>query len=155
MLRSQTVLTIHDLYTQGKTVQEIAQEVGHSRTTVRKYLKHPEAVIPKPRPPRPSKLDPFKEQITKWAMEDHCTNCEVLFERLQKLGYTGGISILKEYVHPLRPAVAGHAPVQRYETRTRENRSNLIGASVCTSRREKRINSMDLSPSSAIRACAS
>jgi transposase len=120
MLRSQTVLTIHDLHTQEKTVQEIAQELHISRTTVRKYLKHPEAVIPKPRPPRSSKLDPYKEQIKKWVMEDHCTNCEVLFERLQKLGYTGGISILKEYVHPLRPAVAGHAPVQRYETKPGE-----------------------------------
>ena len=35
MLRSQTVLTIHDLYTQEKTVQEIAQELHISRTTVR------------------------------------------------------------------------------------------------------------------------
>lgn len=120
MLRSQTVLTIHDFHTQGKTVQEIAQELHLSRTTVRKYLKHPEAVLPKPRPPRSSKLDPYKEQIKKWITEDHCTNCEVLFERLQKLGYTGGISILKHYVHPLRPAVAGHAPVQRYETKPGE-----------------------------------
>lgn len=120
MLRSQTVNTIHDLTAQGKTVQEIAQELDISRTTVRKYLKHPEAVIAKPRPPRPSKLDLYKEQIRKWVMEDHCTNCEVLFERLHKLGYTGGISILKDYVHPLRPAVAGHAPVQRYETKPAE-----------------------------------
>jgi len=120
MLRSQTVLTIHDLRTQGKSVQEIAQELKISRTTVRKYLQHPEAVIPKPRPPRPSKLEPFKEQITKWVTEDHCTNCEVIFARLQKMGYTGGISILKEFVHPLRPAVAGHAPVQRYETKPGE-----------------------------------
>jgi transposase len=120
MLRSQTVNTIHDLTAQGKSVQEIAQELDISRTTVRKYLKHPEAVIAKPRPPRPSKLDLYKEQIKKWVMEDHCTNCEVLFERLHKLGYSGGISILKEYVHPLRPAVAGHAPVQRYETKPAE-----------------------------------
>jgi transposase len=120
MLRSQTVLTIHDLYTQGKNVQEIAQELEISRTTVRKYLTHPEAVIPKPRPPRPSKLDAYKEQIKKWVMEDHCTNCEVIFERLQKMGYTSRISILKEYVQPLRPAAAGHAPVQRYETQPGE-----------------------------------
>jgi len=98
-------------------VQEIATELSISRTTVRKYLKHPEAVIRKPRPPQPSKLDPFKEQIKKWVMEDHCINCEVIFVRLQKLGYTGGISILKAHVHPLRSAVAGHAPVQRYETK--------------------------------------
>lgn len=120
MLRSQTVLTIHNLHLEGKTVQEIAQCLNISRTTVRKYLNHPEAVFAKPRPPRPSKLDPFKEQITKWVTEDHCTNCEVIFARLQQLGYTGGISILKELVHPLRPAVAGHAPVQRYETKPGE-----------------------------------
>ncbi len=120
MLRSQTVNSIHDYHAQEKTVQEIAQELHISRTTVRKYLKHPEAVIRTPRPPRPSKLDPFKEQITKWVMEDHCTNCEVIFERLRQGGYTGGISILKEFVHPLRPAVAGHAPVQRYETKPGE-----------------------------------
>lgn len=69
MPRSQTVLTIQDLRTQGKSVQEIAQELSISRTTVRKYLKHPEAVIRKPRPPRPSKLDSFKEQITTWVVE--------------------------------------------------------------------------------------
>jgi transposase len=101
-------------------VQEIAQELKVSRTTVRKYLKHPEAVIRNPRPPRPSKLDPFKEQITQWVTQDHCTNCEVIFARLQQMGYTGGISILKEFVHPLRPAAAGHAPVQRFETKPGE-----------------------------------
>ena len=120
MLRSQTVLTIHDLRIQGKSVQEIAQELKISRTTVRKYLNHPEAVISKPRLPRPSKLDPFKAQITQWVTKDHCTNCEVIFARLQQMGYTGGISILKEFVHPLRLAVAGHAPVQRYETKPGE-----------------------------------
>jgi transposase len=120
MLRSQTVNSIHDFHAQGKSVQEIAQDLHISRTTVRKYLKHPEAVIRKPRPPRPSKLDPFKEQIKQWVMQDHCTNCEVIFLRLQQLGYRGGISILKEYVQPLRPAAAGHAPVQRYETKPGE-----------------------------------
>jgi DNA-binding NarL/FixJ family response regulator len=33
MLRSQTVNTIHDLNAQGKSVQEIAQELDISRTT--------------------------------------------------------------------------------------------------------------------------
>lgn len=120
MLRSQTVLSIQNLSLEGKSVQEIARELGVSRTTVRKYLAHPEAVLRQPRSPRPSKLDPFKEQITAWVTQDHCTNCEVMFVRLQKLGYTGGISILKAFVHPLRPAVAGQVPVQRYETKPGE-----------------------------------
>jgi transposase len=120
MLRSQTVNTIHDLAVQGKSIQGIARELGISRNTVRKYLRHPEAVFPKPREPRPSKLDPYKEQIRKWVMEDHCTNCEVMLVRLQEMGYTGSITILKDFVQPLRPAVAGHAPVQRYETKPGE-----------------------------------
>ena len=45
------VNTIHDYHAQEKTVQEIAQELHISRTTVRKYLKHPEAVIRTPWPP--------------------------------------------------------------------------------------------------------
>lgn len=69
------MLSIHNLHIEGKSVQEIAHELEISRTTVRKYLKNPEAVIRKPREPRPSKLDPFKEQIKKWVTEDHCTNC--------------------------------------------------------------------------------
>lgn len=120
MLRSQTVLSIQNLRDEGKSIQQIATELSISRTTVRKYLKHPEAVIRKPRPPRPSKLDLYKEQIKQWVTEDHCTNCEVLFQRLRKMGYTGGISILKDYVHPLRPEIAGHMPVQRYETKPGE-----------------------------------
>jgi len=120
MLRSQTVNTIHDLAAQGKSIQSIAQSLKISRTTVRKYLRNPSAVIPKPRPPRPSKLDPFKEQIRKWVVEDHCTNCELILVRLQEKGYTGGISILKEFVKPLRADAAGHVPVKRYETKPGE-----------------------------------
>jgi transposase len=120
MLRSRTVNTIHDLAAQGKSIQGIAQTLCISRNTVRKYLRHPEAVIAQPRPPRPSKLDAYKEQMRRWVLEDHCTNCEVMLVRLQELGYTGGISILKEFVHPLHPAVGGHAPVKRYETKPGE-----------------------------------
>lgn len=120
MLRSQTVNTIHDLHQQGKSIQDIATELKICRTTVRKYVKHPEAVFPKPRPQRPQKLDPFKEQITRWVLEDHCTNCEVIFERVRKQGYTGGITLVKDFVQPLRPAVAGQAPVRRYESKPGE-----------------------------------
>jgi transposase len=112
MLRSRTVNTIHDLSAQGKSIKGIAQTLCISRNTVHKYLRHPEAVIAKSRPPRPSKYGS--------NLEDHCTNCEVMLVRLQELGYTGGISILKEFVHQLRPAVGGHVPVKRYETKPGE-----------------------------------
>ena len=39
-----------------------------------------------------------------------------MLQRLQPLGYTGRVSILKDFVHALRPPPAGHFPVRRYET---------------------------------------
>ncbi len=117
MIRSRTVNTIHDLAAQGKSIQEIAISLGIARNTVRKYLRHPElCAMPRPRPNRRSKLDPFKEQITQWMQEDHCYNCEAMLPRLLDMGYTGSLSVLKAFVHPLRPPQAGHAPVQRFET---------------------------------------
>ncbi len=121
MIRSRTVNTIHDLAAQGKAVQDIAISLGIARNTVRKYLRHPElAAMPHPRPNRRSKLDPYKEQIKQWMQEDHCYNCEAMLPRLLERGYTGSLSVLKAFVHPLRPPQAGHAPVQRFETQPGE-----------------------------------
>jgi predicted transcriptional regulator len=57
MIRSRTVNKIADLYTQGKSIQDIAIELGIARNTVRKYLRHPAlAAMPHPRPNRRSKF---------------------------------------------------------------------------------------------------
>ncbi len=117
MIRSRTVNTIHELSAQGKSIQDIAITLGLARNTVRKYLRHPElSSMPHPRPHRRSKLDPFKEQIKQWIKEDHCYNCEAMLPRLLAMGYTGSLSVLKAFVHPLRPPAGGHSPVLRYET---------------------------------------
>jgi transposase len=121
MIRSRTMNKIHDLAAQGKSIQDIAITLGIARNTVRKYLRHPELVsMPHPRPNRRSKLDPYKEQVRRWISEDHCYNCEAMLPRLQALGYTGSLSVLKAYVHPLRPPAGGCAPVIRYETKPGE-----------------------------------
>jgi transposase len=50
MIRSRTVNKIHDLAAQGKSIQDIAIQLGIARNTVRKYLRHPELVaMPHPR----------------------------------------------------------------------------------------------------------
>ncbi len=92
MIRSRTVHTIHELATQGKSIHTIATTLGLARNTVRKYLRG--APSPKARPARPSKLDPYKDQIRRWISEDHLYNCDTMFTRLHALGYTGHISIL-------------------------------------------------------------
>jgi len=43
-----------------------------------------------------------------------------MLPRLKVLGYGGGMSILKEFVLPLRPQVMGQQPVKRYETKPGE-----------------------------------
>src|SRR5512138_350059 len=121
MIRSRTVNKIHELAAQGKSIQDIAIELKIARNTVRKYLRHPELVtMPHPRPNRRSKLDPFKEQVRRWITEDHCDNCEAMLPRLLAMGYTGSLSVLKAFVHPLRPKGSGSAPVIRYETQPAE-----------------------------------
>lgn len=114
MLRSRRVHQIHVLSHQGLPVAEIARTLGISRPTVRKYRDG--APPAKARRPKRSKLDPYKDQVRHWVEQDHGTNCVRMLERLRPLGYTGGISQLKEFVHPLRPARAGKRPVIRYET---------------------------------------
>lgn len=118
MLRSKTVHTIRTLATQGQSIRAIALETGLARNTVRKYLRGmPEAA---PRPRRSSKLDPFKAQIRRWITEDRLLNCPTMLERLQAQGYTGSLSILKDFVQPLRPPRPHQRPVRRYETQPGE-----------------------------------
>ena len=47
----------------GYSVRDITRELDIAPNTVRRYLKDPEAVMPKPRRRRASKLDPFIEYI--------------------------------------------------------------------------------------------
>jgi hypothetical protein len=99
----------------GKPVRAIARELGLARNTVRKYVRGPTEAAA--RAPRPSKLDPYKAQIRHWIEHDHLYNCQTMYRRLREQGYTGRHSILKDFVHPLRPVVRRHRrPVIRYET---------------------------------------
>src|SRR4051812_29476733 len=118
MIRSRTVHKIRELHSQGRSIHAIAREVGLARNTVRKYLRG--TPLPASRPPHPSKLDPFKEQIKHWVKEDRLFNCIVMLERLRSQGYTGGHTIIKDYVRGLRPPRAGHHPIRRYETKPGE-----------------------------------
>jgi transposase len=51
---------------------------------------------------------------------DHLYNCETMLERLREQGYKGSGTILRVFVHPLRPRNVGHPPVMRYETKPGE-----------------------------------
>ena len=44
------------------SIKEVVRRTGHSRNTIRRALRSAEAPIYR-RPPRPSKLDPFRDEI--------------------------------------------------------------------------------------------
>ena len=55
--------TLYELHGEGISIRRIAETLEISRNTVRRYLRSPGVPQPKPRPNRPSKLDPFKEYL--------------------------------------------------------------------------------------------
>ena len=112
MLRSGTILMIREKAESGESAYAIGKELRISKNTARKYIECPEDTPVKI--DRFSKLDAYTAKLDE-LMNQGIFNCVVLLERLRDEGYSGEISILKEYVHPYRPARALPA-VRRYET---------------------------------------
>ena len=56
--------------------------------------------------PRVGKLDAFKGQIVRW-LDAHPYSAQQIFQRLCEAGYDGGITIVKDYVHRIRPRHQG------------------------------------------------
>lgn len=114
MLEGGKVKAIYEL--QGKqSIRKIAETLGISRNTVRRYLRDPDgALVRKPRPKQPSKLDPYKEYIMS-RLAEGVDNCVVLLREIRQQGYTGGHTILKDFVRPFRRRTVQQATV-RFET---------------------------------------
>jgi len=83
------------------TVAQIARELQLDARTVARWLAA-KKFQPRKVSPRPSKLDPYKKQIVRW-LESHPYTAAQIFLRLREAGYTGGITIVKDYVHEIRP----------------------------------------------------
>jgi len=108
------VKQILELHGRGKSAREIAAQLGLARNTVLKYLHDPGIPTAKERPKRGSKLDPYVPYL-KERLTDGVENAVVLLRELRAQGYTGGYSILKDYLHPFRSTRPASATM-RYET---------------------------------------
>jgi transposase len=81
--------------------------------TVRRLLR------PKrPRKARKSKLDPYRPLIQKLVCTDELS-AVLVFDEIRALGYTGGYSLLKQYVRTIRPKSV-RRPHLRFETKPGE-----------------------------------
>jgi transposase len=88
---------------EGVAVRAIATRLKMSRKTVRKILGRHRAP-PKPgAEPRGSILDPYEPAIRAVLEDAPAMLAPAVLERLRPLGYTGGVTILRDRLRSLRP----------------------------------------------------
>lgn len=110
------------LSAQGWSLRAIARTMHLNRHTVQDYLASDSAPILRPRARKRSKLDPYRDYIhQRW--DEGCHDAAVLLAELRRRGYTGGHSILRAYVAPLRRTlpcvIAEHASATRVRAESR------------------------------------
>ena len=126
MIDRRTVFEIHRLFHEGYGIRKIARTLRLSRDSVKKYLDNPNPA--KPMIIRGSKLDPFKEEIQRLLQRDPTVSGSVLYQRLIPQGYAGGISILREYLHKVRPREKQWRVADPKNRQYRQIKSIFVGA---------------------------
>ena len=110
-------MEIRILHGHGLSAREIARRTGHSRNTVERYLRDPDAARYTPRPAVAGKLSDHEGWLAervRSALPERLS-AVVLLRELRDRGYAGGATILREHLARLRPALPPE-PVVRFET---------------------------------------
>src|SRR6266540_2557500 len=81
------------------SIKEIVRRTGHGRNTIRRALRSARYRCP----PRPSKLDPFRDEIHQLLRSEPRLPGKRLRELLEERGYLGGKTILDDYLREVRP----------------------------------------------------
>src|SRR5262249_56413670 len=113
MIDQRSIFEIHRLAHAGLSVRKIATTLGLSRQTTSKYLDDP--APPRPRRPRSSQLEPFKDAIMRMLEIDPKVSAVVLRQHLAEQGFTGGITIVRQYLTRVRPASTQKRAFIRFE----------------------------------------
>jgi transposase len=101
MLTTDQINDLHRLYWSERwTIRKIERHLHMSWRTIKRYLDAP--AQGRAQRQRESKLDPFKTTIAEWLEKDPSVTAAVIEQKLRPLGYRGGHTILREYVHTAR-----------------------------------------------------
>lgn len=114
MYRREEWVNAKSLRAQGMSYEEIGRTLGMDWRTAKKLCGTPEPPQARQRE-RSSKLDEFKPVIDAWLEKWPRMKATIIRDRLGPLGYDGGYTILKEYVHEKKADIAKVATV-RFET---------------------------------------
>ncbi|MDZ4169744.1 MAG: IS21 family transposase [Coriobacteriia bacterium] len=113
MLRLEEWVDIVSMHKAGVPISAIARHLGVSRNTVKATLRR-DGPPEYHRAPMPSKLDPYKGYLLDRLREFPELSAKRLFEEVRAQGYSGGISILKDFTREHR--VPRKRTVVRFET---------------------------------------
>jgi len=102
MITRRIVFEIHRLAQEDWTKSHIAEQLALNRQTVTKYLRNPTPERKKLQ--RPSKLDPFRDDIRAMLERNPRVLGTVIHQRLTAKGYRGGLTILRDFLRSIRPA---------------------------------------------------
>ena len=89
--------------TEGMSIRAISKKLSLSRNTVRRMLGRRPQAVPKTEKPRGSMLDRYEPAMQKLIEDAPDIKAPAVLERLRPLGYTGGVSIVRERLSLLRP----------------------------------------------------
>jgi len=107
-------LSLYDMRRDGVSIRDMARRTGCSRNTIRKWLRQEQPAADLRPKRRASRLDAHKDYVV-GRMAEGITNAVRILRELRGRGYTGGVTILRDFMHPLRKAYPSKATL-RYET---------------------------------------
>jgi transposase len=115
MLEVLQMFHLRELKQKGLSIRAIATATGYNFRTVKKYLEADQQPRYRQRAPRKTKVGPFKEYILR-RMSEGLLNATVLLDEIRTMGYTGGPTQLRDFVHTHRPPKPNQKAVMRYKT---------------------------------------
>lgn len=114
MLRKEDFAVIKALSERGVYQKDIADQLGVHPKTVRRALERGSAPR-RVRKRRGSKLEPHQATIDR-LLSEHVWNAVVILREIQAEGYSGGLTVLRQYIAPKRKLRTNRATV-RFETK--------------------------------------
>lgn len=107
-------MEIRSDYQKGLSYTEIAKKHHIDPRTAKKYAQSDTKPVYQLTEAKPSKLDPYKEQIDLW-LEEAPYSATRIWEKVQENGFEGGYTIVKQYVRGKKEQLDEKATV-RFET---------------------------------------
>jgi hypothetical protein len=92
MLDIEERFMIKELYRKGVSISDIARQTGRDRKTIRKLVHAPLLSAPKPRQPKPCKLDPYVAYLEQ-RMEEGVFNARIMRDKLRKVNPVRNLAI--------------------------------------------------------------